>query len=505
MFPVNDYLQYDALGLAQLVQQGDVQASELVETAIHCVEQLNPQLNAVIMKIYDEALTNAKQVNHEALFAGVPFLIKDIIASYKGLATTAGCRALQNMVFDHDSELISRYRKAGLITLGKTNLPEFGLSPVTESEFYGPCYNPWNLAHTPGGSSGGAAAAVAAGMVPLAHGSDGGGSIRIPASCCGLFGLKPSRGRTPMGPDYGKASQGFIVEHVLTRTVRDSAAMLDATCGNDLGAPFPLAKPSQSFLQSLEQAPKKLRIAFTVEPFFATNVAEECKQAVNDAVKLCQDLGHDVVEATPKIDTQALAQAMIIISAAETEAIVKNTERLTGKTINKHDIELTTRVLCKMARSYSASSYAQAVYDIDMITRQLAHFFTQYDVLITPTLANPPLKIGTLNPKPIEKFALNILNTVPVRKLVTQLFDLFSEKIFAFVPFTALFNASGQPAMSIPFATSESGLPIGVQFAAGYANEITLLQLAKQIETAKPWNSLAPISQTLTSRACSIE
>mgnify|MGYP000113774213 CR=1 FL=1 len=296
-----EYDQYDGLGLAELVKKKEISPAEICEEAIDRIEKVNPQLNAVVTPMFDEARKFVMESAPDGPFIGVPFLLKDLLETYAGVPETRGSKAYRNNISDHDSEIVKRYKKAGLIILGKTNTPEFGLLGVTEPELHGPTRNPWNIDHTPGGSSGGSAAAVASGMVPMASGNDGGGSIRIPASCCGIFGLKVSRGRNPTGPEHGNLWQGAAIEHALTRSVRDSAGILDATHGGDIGAPYFIPHPSKPFLETIKESPGHLRVAFNTKSPIDTPVDPDCVKAVEHTAGLLEKLGHDVEEAKPEI------------------------------------------------------------------------------------------------------------------------------------------------------------------------------------------------------------
>ncbi|MBI1956175.1 MAG: amidase, partial [Acidobacteria bacterium] len=318
---------FDATAQAELVRRKEVQPVELVEAAIERIERLNPKLNAVVTPMYEEARSQAKKNLPDVPFTGVPLLLKDLLASYAGVRLTSGSSFLREFVPDHDSELVARQKRAGLIILGKTNTPEFGILPTTEPRLFGPSRNPWDLHRTPGGSSGGSAAAVAAGMVPMAHGNDGGGSIRIPASCCGVFGLKPTRGRNPLGPNFGDILSGLAVEHALTRSVRDSAALLDATCGPDPGAPYWASPPARPFLQEVGTPPGRLRIALTTVSIAGKPVHPDCLQAARDAAALCAELGHEVVEAIPPLVGQQMIQAFLTLWASGCATSVERAAR----------------------------------------------------------------------------------------------------------------------------------------------------------------------------------
>ncbi|MEE8432397.1 MAG: amidase [Candidatus Desulfatibia sp.] len=476
------------------MRRKEVKPSELVEEAINRIENLNPQINAVIHKMYDPAKEAAKGDLPDGAFRGVPFLLKDLVAAYAGVPMRGGSRFYNDFVPDHDSELVKRYKAAGVCILGKTNTPEYGLMPVTEPELFGPSNNPWNLTRTTGGSSGGSAAAVAAGMVPLAHGNDGGGSIRIPASCCGLFGLKPTRGRNPLGPDFGEVWQGMACDHVLTRSVRDSAAMLDATAGPDIGALYYATPPSRPFLDEVGENPGKLRIAFTSKPFLPGVVHEDCIKSLEATVKLCQDLGHELVEAAPKIDGKDFARAFLTMVCGETRANIEEAEAFFGRKATFSDFEPSTWAVGLLGKQCTAAKFSRAIRLLQNSARQVGQFFENYDVLLTPTLAMPPVMTGALQPKGTEVLAMKILGRLNAGALINALagIDALADKVFEFVPYTSVFNATGQPAMSVPLYWNDEGLPIGMHFVGRYGDEATLFRLAGQLEQAKPWFDRTP-------------
>jgi amidase len=490
----SEYDQYDGLGLAELVRNKDIAAAELVEEAIARIEAVNPKLNAVICKLYDQARRQVAAMTGEEIFAGVPFLVKDLMADVAGVPTRKGCRFLRNYTPDHDNEIVARYRKAGVMIVGKTNAPEFGQIPVTEPELFGPTYNPWDTARTPGGSSGGSAAAVAAGIVPMAHGNDGGGSIRIPASCCGLFGLKPSRGRMPFGPDASDPWQGLASDHVITRSVRDSAAMLDATAGPDIGAPYLLPNPAMTFLEAAGTPPKKLKIAFTAHSLLQTDVDPECIRGVTAAADLLRDLGHEVEEAAPEINGDAFMEDFITMVCGETAADIAEAEKITGRRAAWRDFEPGTWATCLMGRQFSAADFSAAVRRLKLTGRVVGRFFENYDIFMTPTLGKPPLHIGELQPVGIEGMAMKLLGRLNAGRIMHLMrnIDESAEKIFTFIPFTPVFNATGHPAMSLPLHWTGSGLPVGIQFVGRFADETTLFQLAGQLEKARPWFDKRP-------------
>jgi amidase len=500
MSGLNEYDKYDGLGLATLVRNKDIKPSELVEEAISRIEKLNPSVNAVIYKMYEQARKAAEGDLPDSSFKGVPFLLKDLLMSYAGVPLSNGSRLFKDYVPEYDSELTKRFKAGGVIVIGKTNLPEFGLTPVTEPELFGPANNPWDLTRTTGGSSGGSAAAVSTRMVPMAHGGDGGGSIRIPASCCGVFGLKPTRGRNPLGSDSGEEWRGFYCDHVLTRSVRDSAAMLDATAGAYKGAPYYATPPSHSFLSEVESEPEKLRIAFTQEHILGNTVDVDCVKGLEAAAKLCEDLGHDVVEATPQIDGRTFAKAFITILSSETRSLIEEAEVLLGHKASYKNVEPMTWVIGLLGRQSRAPELSQALDLIHRIDRHIGDFFEKYDVMLTPTLAKPPVVTGELQLKGFRVLVGKLLGRLNAGSVIKRFIDIdaLAEQFFSFVPYTMLFNVTGQPAMSVPLYWSDGGLPIGMQFVGRYGDEATLFRLAGQMERAKPWfDRLPPICTRL--------
>jgi amidase len=495
MIPFADYASRDGLGLAELVRSGAVSASELLETALARIEAHNPTLNAVIRNRHDKVRAEAEKVDRGAPFAGVPFLVKDLIATLAGEPTANGNRLLANRPMSRDSELVRRFRAAGVLIAGRTNTPEFGLVPYTEPLLFGPTRNPWSLDHSPGGSSGGSAAAVAAGLVPLASGGDGGGSIRIPASCCGLFGMKPSRGTTPTGPDLGELWHGFAIEHVLSRSVRDSAAMLDATAGADPGAPYAAPAQGRPFLQEVNIEPGSLRIAFTREPLFGHGaVHADCIAGLEATARLLESLGHHVEEAAPPVDRDACALAFVTVLAGETRAEIEALARIANRRPHARDFEAATYSLGLLGSSISAAAFVGAVHTLQLAARRMAPFFARHDVLLTPTLAAPPALIGALQPSAAEYRLMRIVNALQAGWLLDALgvIEPLAAKTFDYMPFTPLFNVTGQPAMSVPLHWNAAGLPIGMQFVARLGDDATLFRLAGQLERAQPWFSRRP-------------
>jgi amidase len=490
IFP--EYESFDALGLAALVKRGAISPLELVNAAIERIECWNPTLNAVIYKMYEQGRQAASTAIPGGQFAGVPFLLKDLLADYAGVPLSSGSRYTQYWVPKKDSDLVRQIKNAGLIVLGKTSVPEFGLSSVTESALFGATHNPWNIKYSPGGSSGGSAAAVASGMVPMAHANDGGGSIRIPAAYCGLFGFKPSRGRTAIGSEFLRMWENMVVEHALTRTVRDSAAMLDVLSNTKSR----LETPSQSFLDCLEQPLPALQIAVTEEPFFPATVNHEYAIATQRAAKLCQDLGHSVEPVSLKINSTEVAMAYVIVIAAEVASSIKRFSVVMKRKPKHNDLERQTVVLCQIGEHTSAADYAWAANILETASLQMADFFQDYDVLITPTLHAPPPLVGGLKPDFFEQSMLEVLAHIPFAPLLRKALEHAAARNFSFYPFTPIFNISGQPAMSVPLYQDKQGLPIGIQFAGRNGEEALLLRLARQLEIAEPWVGKKPALRT---------
>lgn len=493
MTTFKEYESFDGLGLANLVQNGVMSAQELLDAAIERVEQRNPKLNAVIHKMYDQAYATIRNKVPTGLFQGVPFLLKDLLADYAGTPLTMGSRFIQGYISAHDSELVARYKKAGLVIFGKTNVPELGLGTVTEPELFGPSRNPWDITRSPGGSSGGAAVAVAARMVPMAHGGDGAGSIRIPAAYCGLFGFKPTRGRTPVGSRFMRLWLGMVTEHVLTRSVRDSAAMLDVAAGLELGSPISLPKPQKSFLSSLDERMPKLRIAITEQTFLpGSQISKEYSQAFKNAAQLCQELGHTIEPVSLKIDHYDVIKALMIVMAAETAADLNLMAKYKGEKVNLREVEKLTAIVYRAGKCFTAADYAWAIHTLDMITKQQAEFFTQYDVLMTPTMLTPPPSVGEARLDRLESIALDVLLHTPKGPWLREFVLQGAKKNFSLIPYTPLFNITGQPAMSVPLAWDKNGLPIGTQFVGKFAEDAVLFRLAQQLETARPWAQRVP-------------
>jgi amidase len=488
------YDDHDALGLAELVRKGEVSPLELCDEAIARIEAVNPTINAVVVPMFEEARRRAKGHLPEGLFRGVPFLLKDLRAAYAGVPLRAGSRLFQDHVPQHDAELVVRYKASGLVIVGKTNTPELGILPVTEPDLYGPTRNPWDPNHTPGGSSGGSAAAVAAGIVPAAQGGDGGGSIRIPASCCGVFGFKPSRGRMPVGPDDSEIFFGFATEHVLARSVRDSAALLDVAEGPELTSLYHARAPERPFVEEVGQPPGRLRIAFTTKPFLPGKTSPECARAAEEAAAFCASLGHDVEEARPEIDGHRFARNFFQMFCAAVATELALLEKREGRRARPSDLEPSTYVCGLLGQNMSASDYGVALRELRDAQRSIARFYRSFDVLLTPTLAVPPLPVGALKPKLQELALAAVARSSPLQQLLKLpgLIDVFVDRAYAFTPFTPIANVTGQPSMSVPFAWSDGGLPIGVMFTARLGEDATLFRLAGQLEGARPWAARRP-------------
>lgn len=465
-----EFALLDAVAQAELVRSGEVAPIELVDAAIARIERLNPSVNAVVTNLYDEARREARGRLPAGPLCGVPFLLKDSLASYAGVRMTSGSRLLRENIAAHDSELVHRLRRAGLIVLGKTNCAEFGLLPTTEPQLFGATRNPWDTRRSPGGSSGGSAAAVAAGMVPMAHGSDGGGSIRIPASCCGVFGLKPTRARNPSALDQIDVHSRLVVEHALTRSVRDSAALLDATCLPAIGDTRTSPQPGH-FLREVGAEPGRLRIAFSKQAF--SSLHSECARALQDAVSLCRELGHEVNETNPAIDYWLAAQSFTTLWAASCAATIESISRRCGRRVTADDVEPPTWALYEMGRRVSASDYQLAIVELNVMARSIADLFAKCDVWLTPVLAEPAPLLGSFD-APLDD---------PLAAF---------RRALAFSPIAGICNFTGQPAMSVPLYWTAEGLPIGSHFAGRFGDEVTLFRLAGQLERCRPWAARWP-------------
>ena len=475
MLSLSDYAAQDGLGLAGLVADKEVTPQELVDTAVQAIEKVNPQLNAILQVLSGQAKAEIQAGLPQGPFTGVPFLIKELVLHAKNTRLDMGSRLAQGYVASEDSELMVRFRRAGLVLVGTTQTPELGYNPTTETTLFGPVHNPWKAGHSAGGSSGGSSAAVAAGIVPMAHANDGGGSIRIPASCNGLVGLKPSRDRVPTGPDYSDPLCGLACELVVSRSVRDSAAILDMVAGADVGAlglPVPPARP---YREEIGAAPGKLRIAWTTTPASGEKVDPECEKAVHDTVRLLQELGHTVEEGRPEYDWDEFLENVHVIWTAYNAMAIEELAKDMGRTPGPDNLEAVTLACREDGKRYTAVDLLKSLDHGGQLSRLVGRFFQNIDVFVTPTIAKPPAPHGEVNQNRAGMTAME-----------------WTRQVFSYVPFTPLFNTTGQPAISLPLHWSADGLPVGVQFAGHLGDEATLLRLAAQLEEAKPWADKRP-------------
>jgi len=475
MISLNDYTAHDGLGLAELVARKEVTPDELGAAAFEAVAKVNPRINAVLHTIPKEAAAEIRAGLPRGPFTGVPFLIKEIVLHAKGVRCEMGSKLAQGYVPDADTELMARFRRAGFVLAGTTQTPEFGYNPTTETRAFGPVHNPWNLGHSPGGSSGGSGAAVAAGIVPIAHANDGGGSIRIPASCNGLVGLKPSRDRIPSGPDYGDLLCGLACEFALTRSVRDAAALLDAVAGPDAGAPGHPIPPVRPYREQIGTPPSRLRIAWTTTPASGAKIDPECEKAVHETVRLLESLGHTLIEDRPRYDWDAFLENVNVIWGAFGVASIDFASAMTGRKPGPDNLEAVTLASYEDGKRYSAIDLLNAMTHCNLVSRQVGPFFEKVEVLVTPTIARQPAPLGELNQNREGMSAME-----------------WTRQVFSYVPFTPLFNVTGQPAISLPLHWSTDGLPVGVQIAGRFGDEATLLRLAAQLEQARPWAAKRP-------------
>jgi amidase len=473
MDPFGEYEQYDALGLAELIRNREVTPHQVLHAAITRIERRNPPLNAVITTTFDRAerqVTNG--LRDHGPFTGVPFLLKGLTHALEGVRLTNGSRSLRNWVPPYTTTLVQRYEAAGLVILGSTNVPELGLLPVTEPKAHGVCANPWDTSRTTGGSSGGSGAAVAAGMVPAASATDGGGSIRIPASQCGLFGLKPTRARTPSGPVQGESWFGLSVSHALTRSVRDSAALLDATAGAGPGDPYVAPPASRPFLAEVGADPGRLRIAFTSATPNGAKVEAESLRTLAETAKLCAELGHHVEEAKPAIDGDEVVPTFLTLAAANTVVNLAGNPAK-GRPAREDEVERITWLTAKRGESVGGAEYVRATQTAHRLGRQMAAFHAQWDVLLTPGLATLPPPLGFID-------------------MMMDDFEEYWRRVFHFSPFTVWFNITGQPAMMLPLGRASNGTPMATQLVGRYGDEATVFRLGAQLEAARPWFDRKP-------------
>ncbi len=489
-----EYASHDGVGLAELVRRGEVTPLELVEEALARIARVDPALRAVTERFDERARAQARGALPDGPFRGVPFALKDLLSNLAGTKMACGSAFLRDNVCDHDSMLVERYRAAGLVFVARTASPELGLAPVTEPELRGPTGTPWAPERAAGGSSGGSAALVAAGALPMSNGGDGGGSLRIPASCCGAFGFKPTRGRTPAGPDAGEHWHGLAIEHAITRSVRDSAALLDATSAPDDGAPYPAPAAAGPFRDEVGRPPGRLRIAWTARPFLPSNVEADAVRAVEDAARLCSALGHHVEEAAPPIDPQRFARALLAVIAAETAAEVAAIERLRGRRRRRGELETSTELVAMYGRAVTGEQVCTALRELRELGRTMAAFHRRHDIILTPTLASPPPLHHALRSVGVQDLAERAIVRSGVDHLlrVPGVIDAMAARVYQFIPWTPLANATGAPSMSVPLWWNPQGLPCGVMFSGRFGDDATLFRLAAQLETARPWAQRRP-------------
>jgi len=472
---ISSFSEYDGIGLAELVRRKQTSPGELLAWAIANAETVNPKINCLAHTHYEQAQAQIAAGLPQGAFQGVPFIVKDLGVELAGTVTSAGSLAFKNHRAAVDSELVARYKRAGLVIFAKATSPELGLTFTTESKAFGLTRNPWDLERSAGGSSGGSAAAVAGGIVPMAHASDGGGSIRVPASCTALFGLKPSRGRMPLGPPLSERWLGLANAHAITRSVRDSAALLDATCGIESGSRYSAPPPPDgSFLRQLDRAPGRLRIALILTASSGTAIDPECIAAARASARLCESLGHHVEEASPALDVHALNDGFLAVIVTSVAQALRDWGAERGKPVSPEEVETMTWIYAEQGRSASGLAIADGNAAFQVAATAVADFQTGFDVLLSPTLARPPAKLGALSLSPIDVAA-------------------FGREVTSYSPFTALANMTGQPSMSVPLHWTPDGLPVGTMFTGRYGEEALLLRLAAQLEQAQPWAHRRPL------------
>ncbi len=491
-----EYADHDATALAELIARGEVSADEVLEAALARAAAVNPRLAAICVPMEAIARERARQPL-QGPFAGVPFLVKDIAQDHAGVPSSGGSRALRRWVPAQHAEIVRRFLDAGLVIFGKTATPEFGLKAETSPQLWGPTRNPWDLRRTPGGSSGGAAAAVAAGIVPMAGASDGGGSIRIPAAYCGLFGLRPSRGRVPTGPLRGELWEGAVSELAISRSVRDSARLLDAIAGADVGAPFAIAAPVRPYAEEIRRDPGRLRIGYDVASPIGAPVHPEYVRAVQRAAEQLAPLGHTVEEARPEVDGQALARSFVSMYFGQVAASIAQARELTGA--RAREFELETRILGLLGRSLSAGDYVEEQARWNDYARALGRFHQRYDLYLTPSCAQPPNLIGELDTPPLKRAAAEVVLLLRAGRLLRMsgMVDTLIHDSLQRVPFTQLSNVTGTPSMSLPLHWASldgdtAELPFGVQFVARPGDEASLFRLAAQLEQTDAWQVRRP-------------
>jgi Asp-tRNA(Asn)/Glu-tRNA(Gln) amidotransferase A subunit family amidase len=468
----DEYRKYDGIGLARLIAQGQVSEQEVLDVAIARAEQVNPAINSIARSQFPRARAAVAAGLPKGPFRGVPFLLKDLSIFQKGVPANMGSSLYDGFVPDHDSAYTARCKRAGFVIMGRSMTPEFGLSPSTETRRFGACRNPWNPDYSAGGSSGGAAAAVSAGILPLAHATDGGGSIRIPAAHCGLFGLKPSRGRVSFAPESGEGWGGLAVSHAVSRSVRDSALLLDCTCGPEPGDPYTAPTPERPFVEEIGRSPGALKIAMMRKDHRGVALHPECIKAVESAARLCERLGHVVEEAAPDLDLAELRPKNQILLAANVARALSLRWQALKREPRPDDVEALTWAVFKRGRAITGIDYAGAVAAVHAAGRKLAAFLASYDVILTTTLPAPAPKLGYLD----------MNGDIPT----------FTARVTEYLAVTPLYNATGTPAMTVPLHWTAEGLPVGVHFAGRYGEEACLIRLAAQLEEAQPWFDRVP-------------
>ena len=489
LFP--EYDDLDATGIAELVAKGEIQASEVLEAAIERATLRDPEINAITVDLFDRARKEVDQLPDGPL-KGVPLLLKDLKAQLKGTPTSNGTRLEKGRVAEANSLIVDRFLASGVQIMGKSNAPEFGIMGVTEPKIWGPCRNPWHLEHTPGGSSGGASASVAARIVPIAHAGDGGGSIRIPASATGTFGLKPTRGRVSMAPFVGEGWGGLVQEGVISRSVRDSALVLDQIDQLTIGEPYAAPHKPKPWTSYLKAPERKLKIAFTSGTLFGQENHPDCIEAVQSSVKLLESLGHEVIEAKPSFSRDELVEAYFMIVASGTSVFIENSSAYAGVKPSYKNFETITWALAQIGWHTSAARLSRARDTVHKASREIAKFFQEYDLFVTSTHAAPPIRVGELELKTMDKLQLGLIRSFPLQSLFDLMLKGMGNKALSKTPNTMLFNQTGQPGMSIPLHWNAEGLPIGTQIIGPFGGEGLLFQVATQLEEARPWAQRKP-------------
>ena len=474
---LDEYAQYDGLGLAELIRKKQISPKELMETVQEAVGAVNPMINAVVDVYEDQLVKAGKTEASPGPFFGVPFMVKDLGLTEKGRPCEFGSLLGKGFIASEDAFLTIRYRNGGLILFGRTASAEMGFSMSTETRLHGITRNPWSLERIAGGSSGGSAAAVASGILPMAHGNDAGGSIRVPSACCGVFGLKPSRGRITNGPANGDVLMGFQTEHAITRSVRDSAALLDISHGYEPGDPYIIQRPERAYLEEVNTPPGKLRIAFSPKPWSGAAVEEEVIQALEKAVSLCQELGHEVIEAAPEppVDWDTFNGACLLVYTAGFAGFAHFVSEVTGRIPSEELLPHVIMATLEEASQLNAADFGRAMMIFNQCARSIGPFFEKHDIFLTPSLASTAISVGSLN--------MDDKSFSP---------EDWHNRSMAFSPFTVVWNVMGQPAMNVPLCESRDRLPIGMQFVAKFGDETTLFRLAGQLEEAQPWADRRP-------------